>query len=128
MNMDGIYKINNFRDLVAWQKGMDLVTEVYKIAAKLPDIEKYALADQIRRAVTSIPLNTAEGFGRRSTGKEFSHFISIAQGSRCEVETQLLIAVSVGYVTEGDIAKAMALSEEVGKMLTVLKRKVSGGS
>ena len=125
--MDGVYKINTYRDLVAWQKGMDLVTEVYKVIAKLPDIEKFALADQIRRAVTSIPLNIAEGFGRRSSGKEFAHFIAIAQGSRCEVETQLLIAVRVGYVIQEDISKAMSRSEEVGKMMTVLKRKALAG-
>ena len=123
--MDGLNKINSYRDLIAWKKSMELVVEVYKIISKLPNEEKYALSDQLRRAVTSIPLNTAEGFGRRSSGKEFGHFISIS----CEVETQLLICVAVGYVTQEDIAKAMALSEEVGKMLTVLKRKVlDGGS
>ena len=119
--------IDNYKDLKVWHKSMGLVKEVYSITKMLPDIEKYALSDQLRRAVVGISSCIAEGFGRQSTGKEFSHFISIAQGSRCEVETQLLIAVSVGYVTQEDIAKAMSLSEEVGKMLTVLKRKALAG-
>ena len=125
--MDGFNKINSYRDLIAWKKSMELVKEVYMIASKLPDVEKYALSDQMRRASTSIPLNIAEGFGRRSSGKETAHFLNISQGSRTETECQLLIAVNLGYVTQEDIAKAMSLSEEVGKMLTVLKRKALDG-
>ena len=78
-------EIKDFKDLVVWQRAMDLVAEVYQVVKKLPKEELYALSDQIRRAVISIPSNIAEGYGRNSS-KEFSHFISIAKGSKSELE------------------------------------------
>ena len=114
-----------YRDLLVWQKGMDLVAEVYRLVKLLPKEETYALSDQMRRAVVSIPSNIAEGHGRGSAN-EFVHFLTIAQGSRAEVETQLQICLRLQYLTERQISAAMSLSQEVGRMLTTLIRRSRG--
>lgn len=82
--------MKNYRDLVVWQKGMDLVEEIYKITGFLPNEEKFGLTLQLKRAAISIPSNIAEGFERNTT-KDYIKFLSIAKASRAEVETQLLI-------------------------------------
>lgn len=84
-------KVKNYRGLIAWQKAMDLVEEVYRATREFPREEVFALSGQLRRAVVSIPSNVAEGQGRWST-KEFLHHLSISYGSLREVETQVLIA------------------------------------
>ena len=103
---------------------MELVVEVYGLVKKLPKEETYALSDQMRRAVVSIPSNIAEGNARGSE-KEFLRFLSIAQGSNAEIETQLLICVQLGYLYEGEIQTALVLSEEVSKMIRGLRKAVS---
>lgn len=117
-------EIKDFKDLVVWQRAMDLVAEVYQVVKKLPKEELYALSDQIRRAVISIPSNIAEGYGRNSS-KEFSHFISIAKGSKSELETQLLLCVKIDYLKESDIQNVMYLIDQVGKMLYSLQKKLT---
>lgn len=89
-------KLKSYKNLVVWQKAMDLVVEVYTLVKKLPKEEKYALSDQMRRSVVSIPSNIAEGYTRNST-TEYLRFLSIANGSRTELETQLIIYVSNIY-------------------------------
>ena len=117
--------IKDFKDLILWQRAMDLVVEVYQLVKKLPKKEElFALSDQIRRAAISIPSNIAEGQGRNSP-KEFVHFLSIAKGSKAELETQLLLCVRINYLTESEIEKAMSLIEEVGKMLNSLQKKLT---
>lgn len=116
--------IKDFKDLILWQRAMDLVVEVYQLVKKLPKEELFALSDQIRRAVISIPSNIAEGQGRNSS-KEFIHFLSIAKGFKAELETQLLLCVRINYLTESEIEKAMSLIEEVGKMLNSLQKKLT---
>ena len=116
--------IKDFKDLILWQRAMDLVVEVYQLVKKLPKEELFALSDQIRRAAISIPSNIAEGQGRNSS-KEFIHFLSIAKGSKAELETQLLLCVRINYLTESEIEKAMSLIEEVGKMLNSLQKKLT---
>jgi four helix bundle protein len=86
---------HSYRDLVAWQKAMAFVTNIYKVSEIFPKHEIYGLTSQIRRAAVSVPSNIAEGQGR-SFDKEFSKFLSNAQGSLMEVETQLQIAVNLG--------------------------------
>ena len=81
----------NYRDLIAWQKAMDLVEMVYKVTGQIPREELYGLTNQLRRAVVSIPSNIAEGQGRNSTN-DFKRFLIISHGSLREVETQILIA------------------------------------
>ena len=116
--------IKDFKDLFLWQRAMDLVVEVYDRVKKLPKEELFALSDQIRRAVISIPSNIAEGQGRNSS-KEFIHFLSIAKGSMAELETQLLLCVRINYLKELEIEKAMSLVEEVGKMLHSLQKRLT---
>lgn len=116
--------IKDFKDFFLWQRAMDLVVEVYDLVKKLPKEELFALSDQIRRAVISIPSNIAEGQGRNSS-KEFIHFLSIAKGSKAELETQLLLCVRINYLKELEIEKAMSLVEEVGKMLHSLQKRLT---
>ena len=111
--------MSSFRDLVVWQLGMDLVVEVYKLCKILPPEERFALTDQLRRAVISVPSNVAEGFSR-NTPKEFRHFLQIASGSRAEVQTQLLIAERVGLLTREQTKPALVLTERLGKALHAL--------
>lgn len=122
--MEAIHKpIRSYRDLVVWQKAMDLVALSYRISRMLPKDERFGLAQQIERSAVSVPSNIAEGHGRRHRG-DFVHHLSIANGSLKELETQLLVAVRLAYVQEKDIAPAMALAEEIGKMLMALHRKL----
>ena len=111
--------MSSFRDLDVWQLGMDLVVEVYKLCKILPPEERFALTDQLRRAVISVPSNVAEGFSRNSP-KEFRHFLQIASGSRAEVQTQLLIAERVGLLTREQTKPALLLMERLGKALHAL--------
>jgi four helix bundle protein len=92
----GKKKIESYRDLLVWQKSMDLVAEVYKLLGGLPTNERYGLTSQLQRAAGSIPANIAEGFGRWHKN-EFVRFLLVANGSLKELETHLLIAVRVGY-------------------------------
>jgi four helix bundle protein len=85
-----------YQDLVAWQKAMELVTTVYRVTRSWPQEEQYGLTSQVRRAAVAIPSNLAEGHGR-SGRREFAHHVSIAYGSLCELETQLLIAQRLDY-------------------------------
>ncbi|MCD7763958.1 MAG: four helix bundle protein [Lachnospiraceae bacterium] len=103
---------------------MDLVTEVYRLVKLLPKEELYSLSDQMRRAAVSIPSNIAEGQARNST-KEFVNFLSIARGSKAELETQLMICVRLKYLTQSQVKTAQDLCQEVGKMLTGLIGKLS---
>ena len=114
----------DFKDLIVWQRAMELVVEVYQLVKKLPKEDLFALSDQIRRAVISIPSNIAEGQGRSSL-KEFSYFLSIARGSKAELETQLLLCVKVDYLKESEVQKAMCLVDEVGKMIYSLQKKLT---
>ena len=109
----------NYQELIVWQKATDLAVEIYKVAKKLPKEELYVLSDQMRRAAVSIPSNIAEGQSR-SSKKEFIYFLSIALGSKAELETQLLLAVRIGYLVDPDIDKAMGLLAETGKLLSSL--------
>ncbi|MDU6659685.1 MAG: four helix bundle protein [Capnocytophaga sp.] len=116
--------IKDFKDLIVWQKAMDLVVEVYNLVKKLPKEEQFALSDQMRRAVISIPSNIAEGRGRYSI-KEYAHFLSVAKGSNAELETQLLLCVKINYLNNSDIERAFGLIKEVGKMLTSLQKSLT---
>jgi four helix bundle protein len=113
----------NFRDLIAWQKAMDLVEMVYAATKDFPADERYGLTSQVRRAVVSVPSNIAEGQGRRSRS-EFMHFLSVAHGSLREVETQLLIAVRLGYLDERRSTEVLASSDEVGRLVSGLIRSL----
>lgn len=102
-----------------WQKAMDLTEEVYRLVRLLPREETYALSDQLRRAVVSMPSNIAEGHGRGSD-KEFVKFLTIARGSLFEVETQLLICNRLYLFTKETTQLAFSMIAEIGKMLNAL--------
>ena len=110
-----------FRRLIVWQRAMELTSEVYALAKRFPAEERYALTDQLRRAVVSIPSNIAEGCGR-SSNKDYAHFLSIARGSLYETMTQLQIAVNLGYIADLP-SEVNGLIEEVGKMLGSMLKK-----
>ena len=102
---------------------MLLVEEVYKLVRLLPKEETFALSDQMRRAAVSIPSNIAEGKSRASR-KEFIHFLSIAKGSKSELETQLLICCRLGFLKEKQIKKSLELCEDISKMIFGLVEKI----
>ena len=114
----------DFKNILAWQKAMDLTDMVYKITKHLPSDERFGLIDQMRRAAISIPSNIAEGFGRKSRN-EFIRFSYIAHGSLKELETQLLICRRLYYLSEEEFAKSNALVLEVGKLIGGLISKLS---
>jgi four helix bundle protein len=107
--------INSYRDLKIWQKGIELVKAVYALTRSFPKHETYALADQLRRSSVSVPSNIAEGQARQHTG-EFRHFLYIALGSAAEVDTQIVIAQELGYITEEEARSAQQLVVEIRKM------------
>jgi len=118
--------IQTYQDLTVWQKSMEIAEMVYQTTKKLPKDEIYSLTNQMRRAAVSIPSNIAEGQARHST-KEFIHFLRIAQGSKAELETQLLLCLKIGYLTDTDTEEIVSLLQEIGKMLTVLIAKLGRG-
>ena len=116
-------KRNSYRDLIVWQKSMDLVDVVYRLADEFPPIEAYALRSQITRAAVSVTTNIAEG-QPRSTIRDFAHFLTMAHGSLTETETLLEIAQRRGYITPKDANVAFTLTEEIGKMLIALRNRI----
>lgn len=111
------------KKLIVWQKGMELANQIYDIAEKFPPKEQYALADQMRRAAVSIPSNIAEG-RTRGSDKDFIRFLLISRGSCAELDTQLLLSQSRGYVSEKEFRKAYSLCEEVSRCLTSLLQSI----
>ncbi len=112
-----------YKELIVWQKSMELVKEIYLLVKKLPKEETYALSDQIRRAVVSIPSNIAEGYGRKSKA-EYIRFLDIARGSQYELETQIQICIMLEFINQADAEKTFALISETGKMLNSLINKL----
>jgi four helix bundle protein len=121
-----VAKPQSYRDLIVWNRAMDLVEEVYRLTASFPDRERWRLVDQLSRAVVSVPANIAEGQGRATT-KDFGNYLAIAKGSLNEVETYLHLAARLGYLDEPTVMPAFSLATEVSKMLTSLRRRVLAG-
>ena len=111
--------MKRLKDLIVYQKSKDLVMSVYGILDSFPDSERFALSNQIRRAVVSIPSNIAEGMGRVSD-KDQAHFFNIAYGSVMETYAQLDIAHDLGYVNDETFNKLESDLEEVSKMISVM--------
>ena len=111
----------NHKDLEVWKKSMELVIDIYKITQKFPDIEKFGLINQIRRAAVSVPSNIAEGCARNSD-KDNLRFIDIACGSLAEIETQLLISVQLGYYEMNKAQLIIDKIDNIGRMLSGLKK------
>jgi four helix bundle protein len=122
--LDSVPSIQSHRDLIVWQKAMDLAVDVYALIEMFPTIENYRMSSQLARAVVSVAANIAEGRAR-STRKDFANFLGIAQGSLAEAETYILLAVRLGYVKEAVASRRLALLHEVGRMLTTLRKRLS---
>jgi len=116
-------KVSSYRDLLVWRKGIDLVKSIYVISQGFPADERFGLTTQIRRAAVSVPSNIAEGQARHTTG-EFIHSISHSEGSLAEVDTQLVIAVELGYCKQSEVDMAVGQVSEMQKMLSGLRKKL----
>jgi four helix bundle protein len=110
---------DSYKDLIAWRKAMELVTEIYRATRLFPRDELYGLTNQLRRAAVSVPSNIAEGQARFSR-KEFHHFLSHARGSLVEIETQLTIAQNLGYLSPQSTRPLLDQAAELGKVLNGL--------
>lgn len=117
-------KTKDYKDLVVWQKSLELVKDVYKTTASFPTEERFGLISQMRRCAISIPSNIAEG-SIRKTRKDFSNFVTIALGSATELETQLIIAKELAYLPENAFHSTTTQTIEVLKMLTKLRSYLS---
>lgn len=113
--------IRSYRDLVVWNKAMTLAVAVHRFCEERRAPSFFSLTDQLRRAANSIPANIAEGYGRRSRG-DYRRFISIANASRCEMETHLLLSRRIQPGWEEQVDRILVMSEEVARMLTGLHR------
>lgn len=112
--------MRSYRELIVWQRSMQLTREIYSLTAEFPREERFGLVSQMRRAAVSIPSNIAEGYVRKNR-KEYIPFLSIAFGSAAELETQLLIAEMLGYSSKAKVQKAKSLLSEVLRMLNALQ-------
>ncbi len=118
--------IQSHRDLIVWNKALDLAVEVYALTERFPSKEQYRLISQITRSVASVPANVAEGHAR-STRKDYANFVAIARGSLAETETFLLLAQRLGYVEVRPLESVLARLDEVGRMLATLRKRLLGG-
>lgn len=118
--MDG----KSFKELIIWQKGMDLAVNVYILCRDFPEDEKFNLISQVKRSASSIPANISEGFGRQSN-KSFSQFLKVSRGSLCELETHLILADQLNYISNLDLFTSVKnLIVEEGKMLNAFIKKL----
>ncbi len=122
--MDEGAPVRSHRDLTVWRKAMDVACEVYRLTDGLPKKEEYRMTAQLIRAAISIPANIAEG-NARGTRKDYANFVSIARGSAAELETLLLLTAEAGLAPASRIDNLLARVEEVGRMLTGLRRSLS---
>jgi four helix bundle protein len=113
----------SYRELIAWQKAMKFVTEIYSATQPFPSEERYGITNQLRRAAVSVPSNIAEGQARFSQ-KEFHHFLSQARGFLVEIETQLLIAKQLKYLAPAKAEELLVLADELGRILNGLIRSI----
>jgi four helix bundle protein len=117
--------VKTYRDLIEWQRAMDLAEAVYKATEHLPRNEEYGLKVQLRRAAVSVPSNIAEGQGRQSTG-EFLQFLGHARGSLLEAETQILLANRLGYISLGQVEALLKLGSGTARVLNGLISSLGG--
>ncbi len=114
----------SYKDLIVWQKAIELAKLVYRLTMTFPNEEKFGLTAQLRRAAVSVPSNIAEGQARRTTG-EFVQFISHAEGSIAELDTQLILSLELKFSPMKDVAPAFELLTEIRKMLNALRRTLA---
>ena len=115
--------VRNYKDLIVWQKAMDLVIDCYDSSRCFPTYEKFGLSSQLQRSAVSVPANIAEGQGRQHTA-EFLNYLSIAYGSLMEVETHIQIAARLGYIEESRCENLLRQTSEIGRLLNGLMRSL----
>jgi four helix bundle protein len=118
--------IRSYRDLLVWQKAMDLVVVCYQLTEKLPPSENFGLSSRIKNFASNVPSYIADGEGRKTNSEYFSR-LSLAHGSLMSLETQLLIVDRLKFLSIEELEPALSISSEVGKMLNGLMNKVGGG-
>lgn len=118
-------EIKSHRELIAWQKSMDLGVAIYKLANGFPQSEKFGMTSQMTRSAVSVAANIAEGNARGSM-KDYAHFISIARGSLMETETYVLLAIRLEYVTDEAVAPIITSIRQLDRMLSVLRERLLG--
>jgi four helix bundle protein len=115
-------EIKSYKDLLIWKKGITIVKLVYQLVKTFPQEEMYALSSQLKRASVSIPSNIAEGYGR-NTDKSLSHFLDISRGSLNELETQLIIAKELEFISDFDsYNEVLSLITEESKMINAFSK------
>jgi four helix bundle protein len=115
--------IRSHRDLIVWQKAMDLAVAVYELSKGFPRQETYCLTSQMTKAAASVPANIAEGHARGSA-RDYANFLAIAKGSLMELETYVMLSVRLGYATALDAEPILRRVTETSKMLTVLRARL----
>jgi four helix bundle protein len=113
----------SFKELVVWQRAVEMSLEIYKLTSSFPDSERFGLTNQLRRASVSVASNIAEGYGRSTKG-EYLQFLGHARGSNGEIQTQLVISKALGFGADTSHCLAEGLSDEVGRMLVVMMNKL----
>jgi four helix bundle protein len=113
----------NYKDLIVWQKGIELAKDIYALTRRFPNEERFGLTSQMRRAAVSVPSNIAGGQARRTT-PEFIQFVSHAEGSAAELDTQIILAVKLNFCRKTDALPIYELNDEIRRMLNALRRKL----
>jgi four helix bundle protein len=116
-------KAEGYRDLVVWQKSIAAAKLIYGLTGRFPSEERFGLVSQMRRAAVSVPSNIAEGQARHTTG-EFIQFISHAEGSVAELDTQLHLVIELGFASTADVESSRLLLDDIRRMLNGLRRKL----
>jgi four helix bundle protein len=117
-------EIRDYKDLHVWQKAMELAKQIYLLTNRFPSEEKFGLISQMRRAAVSIPSNIAEGQARNTTG-EFIQFLSHADGSSAELDTQLRLSIELGYCSRTDLEEVFRLLTDIQKMLKRVRHSLT---
>ncbi|HZL88247.1 MAG TPA: four helix bundle protein [Pirellulaceae bacterium] len=113
--------IRSFKDLIVWQRSIDLIDEIYRLTQRFPKSETYGLSSQIQRAAVSVAANIAEGNGRDST-KEYIHHLSFSLGSLAEVETYFVVCMRLGYASAQAVTPLEVKADEIGRMIRSLQK------
>jgi four helix bundle protein len=116
--------MKTYRDLIVWQKAMQMVTCIYQLTGDFPKNELYGLTSQIRRCAISIPSNIAEGYGRNSTD-DYLRFLNISRASLYELQTQLEISFNLNFLVKADFEKIYEATREIERMLSSLIIKIN---
>jgi four helix bundle protein len=119
--------IKNYRDLIVWERSLELTCEVYRLTDRFPSGERFGLTSQMRRAAASIASNIAEGHERRSRA-DFRRFVSMALGSLAELETQIELGIRLGFSDSEGVVIVRGLADQVGRMLNTMRTRLRNPS